>query len=126
MVYCYLPLSVEVFTEDILLLMVVVYSVSLVFGYLLEKYFRMPWMFASLFFGLGLSATGLFKSAVESEVFNTLESIGMFFLLFLIGFNLNLRKIEGLKKYVLTGALSIVVFEGLFVSLVLYFVFQLQ
>lgn len=112
-----------VFTEEILLLMVVVYSVSLVFGYLLEKYFRMPWMFASLFFGLGLSATGLFKSAVESEVFKTLESIGMFFLLFLIGFNLNLSKIERLKKYFLTGALSIVAFEGLFVSLVLYFIF---
>ncbi len=112
--------------EEILLLMVIVYSVSLIFGYFLEKYFRMPWMFAALFFGLFLSFTSLFRSALESEVFNTLESIGMFFLLFLIGFNLNLKKIERLKKYVLAGALSIVVFEGLFVSLVLYFIFPAE
>ncbi len=80
-------------------------------------------MFAALFFGLGLSATGCFQSALKSEVFNALESVGMFLLLFLIGFNLNLKKIERLKKYVLAGAFSIVVFEGLFVSLVLYFMF---
>jgi len=126
-VYCYLLSFREVIpTEGILLLMVFVYSVSLVFGYLLEKYFRMPWMFAPLFFGLGLSATGLFEPVVESEIFNTLENIGMFFLLFLIGFNLNLRKIERLKKYVLAGALSIIAFEGLFVSLVLYFIFPAE
>lgn len=114
------------FTEDILLLIVVVYGVSLVFGYVLERYLRMPWMFAALFFGLFLSATGLFKSAVESDVFNALENMGMFFLLFLIGFNLNLRKIERLKKYVIAGALAIIVFEGLLVSLVLYFIFPAE
>jgi len=103
--------------------MVVIYGVSLVFGYLLEKYLRIPWMFAALFFGLALSVTGLFKSTIESEVFLTLENVGMFLLLFLIGFNLEFHQIAGMKKYVLTGALSIVAFEGLFVSLVLYFLF---
>lgn len=75
------------------------------------------------FFGLGLSATHLFKSAIESEVFLTLENIGMFFLLFLIGFNLEFKKIGRMKKHVLASALSIVAFEGLFVSLVLHFLF---
>ena len=93
-----LPSAEAVFTEDILLLMVVVYSVSLVFGYFLEKYLRIPWMFAALFFGLGLSATSCFQSALKSEVFDALERVGIFFLLFLIGFNLNLKKIERLKK----------------------------
>lgn len=112
--------------EEILFLMVVIYGVSLVFGYLLEKYLRIPWMFACLFFGLGLSASGLFKSTIESEVFLTLENVGMFLLLFLIGFNLDFKKIAGMKRYVVAGALSIVGFEGLFVSLVLYFLFPAQ
>lgn len=101
--------------------MVSIYGASLVFGYLLEKYLRIPWMFAALFFGLGLAATGLFKSTIESEVFLTLESMGMLLLLFLIGFNLDFKKIAGMKRYVAAGALSIVGFEALFVSLVLFF-----
>jgi len=109
--------------EDVLLLIVISYSVSLGVGYFLEKYLRMPWMFACLFFGLVLSATSMFKTTIESDVFKLLESFGMYFLLFLIGFNLDFRKIEKLKKYVFLGAISIVIFEGIFGSLLLYFIF---
>lgn len=80
-------------------------------------------MFAALFFGLGLSATGLFKSIIESEVFLTLQNMGMFLLLFLIGFNLNFKKIAKMRRHIVACALLIVGFEGLFVSLILYFLF---
>lgn len=84
--------------EDVLLLIVIAYSVSLSFGYLLEKYLKMPWMFASLFFGLVLSAIGLFQSTVKSDVFKLLETFGMYFLLFIIGFSLDFRKMGRLKN----------------------------
>jgi Ca2+-transporting ATPase len=109
--------------EDVLLLIAISYAVSLSLGYLLQKYLRMPWMFASLFFGLALSTAGLFRGTLQSDVFKLLENFGMYFLLFIIGFNLDIKKMGRLKKYVVLGAVAIIVAEGVFGSLILYFVF---
>jgi Kef-type K+ transport system membrane component KefB len=100
--------------EDVLFLMVISYSVALGFGYLLEKYVKIPWMFASLFFGLVLSAFSLFRSTFESDVFKLLETFGMYFLLFIIGFNLDFKTMGKLKKYVVVGTFFIICFEGFF------------
>jgi len=113
-------------TEDVLLLIVISYGVSLGFGYLLQKYLKIPWMFASLFFGLVLSALGLFKGTIESDAFKLLETFGMYFLLFIIGFSLDLRTMGKLKKYVVIGTIVIICFEGFFGSLLLYFVFPAE
>ncbi|MFQ6081605.1 MAG: cation:proton antiporter [Candidatus Bathyarchaeia archaeon] len=112
--------------EDILLLMVITYSVSLSFGYLLQKYFRMPWMFASLFFGLILSILGLFQSTIKSDLFKMLETFGMYLLLFIIGFNLDFKRMARLKNYVVLGAFIIIAFEGLCGSALLYFLFPAE
>jgi len=112
--------------EDIMLLIVITYSVSLCFGYLLQKYLRMPWMFASLFFGLILSALGLFKPTIESDLFKMLETVGMYLLLFIIGFNLDFKRMARLKNYVILGTLIIIACEGFFGSLLLYFVFPAE
>jgi Kef-type K+ transport system membrane component KefB len=112
--------------EDILILMVITYSVSLGFGYLLQKYLKMPWMFASLFFGLILSALNLFTSTLESDFFELLETFGMYSLLFIIGFSLDFRRISRLKNYVVLGTISVVTFEGFLGSLLLYFVFPAE
>ena len=112
--------------EDILLLMVVTYGVSLSLGYLLQKYLRIPWMFASLFFGLMLSTTGLFQSTLKSDVFKLLETFGMYFLLFIIGFSLDFKKMGKLKKYIVLGTIIIISLEGISGSLLLYFVFPAE
>lgn len=109
-----------------MLLMVIAYSVSLSFGYLLQKYVKMPWMFASLFFGLILSALNLFTSALESDLFKLLETFGMYSLLFIIGFSLDFRKIARLRNYIVLGTICIVAFEGFCGSLLLYFVFPAE
>ena len=109
--------------EETLLLIVLTYGVSLSLGYVLEKYLRTPWMFAALFFGMFLSLFGLFKSSIESESFQLLANLGMLILLFMIGFNLNLREIRNLKRYVLLGTTSMMLLEGFLGSLLLYFVF---
>jgi len=83
----------------------------------------MPWMFAALIFGFFLSTSGTFLEPIKSESFQLLSTLGMYVLLFLIGFNLNLDKIKRLGRYVILGTASIIAFEGLFVSLLLYFVF---
>jgi Ca2+-transporting ATPase len=109
--------------QDVLILIVISYAVSLGLGYLLEKYLKIPWMFAALFFGLAFSATNMFRTTIESEIFKTLERLGMYFLLFIIGFNLDLRKMGKLKKYIFLGAITIILFEGLLGSFSLYFLF---
>jgi Kef-type K+ transport system membrane component KefB len=109
--------------EDVLLLIVISYSVALGFGHLLQKYLKIPWMFAALFFGLVLSALGLFRSTFESDVFKLLETFGMYFLLFIIGFNLDFKTMGRLKKYVVAGTFFIICFEGFFGSMLLYLVF---
>ena len=106
--------------------MVVTYGVSLSLGYLLQKYLRIPWMFASLFFGLVLSTTGLFQSTLKSDVFKLLETFGMYFLLFIIGFSLDFRKMGKLKKYIVLGTIIIISLEGISGSLLLYFVFPAE
>ena len=112
--------------EDILLLIVITYGVSLSFGYFLQKYLRMPWMFAALFFGLLLSALGLFTSTIEGDRFELLETFGMYSLLFMIGFSLDFRKMARLRSYVVLGTIVILAFEGFLGSLLLYFVFPAE
>lgn len=112
--------------EDVLLLIVIAYGVSLSLGYLLQKYLKMPWMFATLFFGLGLSAVGLFRSTVESDLFKMLETFGMYFLLFIIGFNLDMKRISKLKNQIVLGTIVIITSEGIFGSLLLYYVFPAE
>lgn len=112
--------------EDVLILIVISYGVSLGFGYILEKYLRIPWMFASLFIGLAFSAANLFRATIESDIFKSLERLGMYFLLFIIGFNLDIRKMGKLIKYIILGAITIIVFEGLLGSFLLYYLFPLH
>jgi len=110
--------------EDILLLIVITYSVSLGFGFLLQKYLKIPWMFAALFFGIILSVFGFLGPSIESEPFQLLATLGMLVILFMIGFNLDLKEIRKLGKQILTGAIFIISLEGFLGSLLFYFRFS--
>jgi Ca2+-transporting ATPase len=112
--------------EDVLLLICITYGVSLVFGFLLQKYLRIPWMFAALFFGIVLSVFGFFGPSIESESFQLLATLGMLVILFMIGFNLDLKEIRKLGKQIFTGTIFIISLEGFFGSLLLYFMFPAQ
>jgi Ca2+-transporting ATPase len=109
--------------EDVLILICITYGVSLVFGFLLQKYLKIPWMFAALFFGIILSVFGFFAPSIESPSFQLLATLGMLVILFMIGFNLDLKEIRKLGKQILTGTISIIGLEGLLGSLLLYFGF---
>jgi len=112
--------------ENILLLLVITYGISLSFGFLLQKYLKMPWMFAALFFGIILSVFGLFTPSIESEPFQLLATLGMLVLLFIIGFNLDLKEMKTLRRYIFAGTVFIISLEGFFASLLLYFGFPAE
>lgn len=109
-----------------MILICVTYGTSLFFGFFLQRYLKIPWMFAALFFGIVLSVSGFFGTAIKSESFQLLATLGMLLILFMIGFNLDLTKLKELGKKLILGALFIISLEGFFGSLLLYFVFPDQ
>jgi Kef-type K+ transport system membrane component KefB len=118
--------GVHLVLEEILVLMAITYIISLFFGFLMQKYLRMPWIFASLFFGLAIAPFGFFKFTIESNLFNMLATFGMYTLLFMIGFNFELKKMEKLRTHIIVGTTVIMAMEGFFGSLLLYLVFPTE
>ena len=62
-----------------------VFLLTFLLGRLLEK-IRIPWIFSALLIGLGLAAYNPFTEVTDSSSFIFLAELGMFFLLFIIGF----------------------------------------
>ena len=86
----------------------------------------MPWMFSALFLGIIFSIFGLFNTTLEHEAFTTLSTMGMLFLLYMIGFNLEIKQIKQYGRHILKGAIIIVGLEALIVGLILFFIFPSQ
>jgi Kef-type K+ transport system membrane component KefB len=112
--------------EDVFLLIAVTFAFSLGLGFLMEKYLRMPWMFSALFLGIIFSSFGLFEVTIQDETFNVLASMGMLFLLFMIGFNLDIGQMKRFGKHILKGAILIVTLEATIVGVLLFFLFPTQ
>lgn len=112
--------------EYVFLLIAATFAFSLGLGFLLEKYLRMPWMFSALFLGIIFSSLGLFQSTIQDETFNVLSTMGMLFLLFMIGFNLEIGQMKRFGKNILKGAILIVGLEAVIVGALLFFLFPVQ
>ncbi|NMC12596.1 MAG: hypothetical protein GYA34_06905 [Chloroflexi bacterium] len=108
---------------DIFLLAAITCLVIVTAGYLINRYFQMPWMFTVVIFGMILSSLGLFKDVMGSVEFHFLSQIGMLFFLFTIGIDLELRDIGKLGKYIVGGNILLTLTEGSLIALFLYFVF---
>ena len=107
---------------DLTLFLAILFLFTFVFGILLEK-IRIPWIFAALIGGLGLAFYNPFSEITSSETFKFLAWLGMCFLLFLIGFELDLGKIKKLGKFIIKSTFFIIFFEAIFGSLLIHFVF---
>lgn len=112
--------------EYVFLLIATTFAFSLGLGLLLEKYLRMPWMFSALFLGIIFSSFGLFQSTIQDEAFNVLSTMGMLFLLFMIGFNLEIGQMKRFGGQMIKGAFIIVGLEAGVVGLLLFFLFPTQ
>ena len=112
--------------DYVFLLIAATFAFSLGIGFLLEKYLRMPWMFSALFLGIIFSSFGLFQATLQDETFNVLSTMGMLFLLFMIGFNLEIGQMKRFGKHILKGAILIVTLEASIVGALLFFLFSAQ
>jgi Kef-type K+ transport system membrane component KefB len=112
--------------DFVVLLIGVTFAFSLGLGYVLEKYLKMPWMFSALLLGIIFSSFGLFQTTLQDEAFNVLSTMGMLFLLFMIGFNLEIGQMKRFGKHILKGAILIVGLEASIVGALLFFLFPDQ
>ena len=112
--------------DYVFLLIGVTFAFSLGMGYLLEKYLRMPWMFSALFLGIIFSSLNVFQITLQDETFNVLSTMGMLFLLFIIGFNLEIGQMKRFGTHILKGAILIVGLEAAVVGVMLFFLFPAQ
>ncbi len=93
------------------------------FGRLLEKV-RVPWIFASLFFGILLSIYNPFNSVTTSDTFVFLGELGMYFLLFIVGFEVSLQELKKKEKFILKSTFIIIIFEAILGSVLIHFIFH--
>jgi len=99
-----------------------IFLFSFLIGILLEK-IRIPWIFSALILGFGSSFYSPFKEIANNKTFVFLSWLGMYFLLFLIGFELEIEKIKKLGKFIIKATFFIIFFEALFGTLLVHFVF---
>jgi len=91
-------------------------------GRLIEK-IKVPWIFAALILGSLLAVSNAFSPVTSSPAFVFLAQLGMYFLLFIIGFEINLKQIRKKGAFILKGTFFIIFLEAFFGSLIVRFVF---
>lgn len=101
-----------------------VFVITLILGRLLEK-IRIPWIFAALLIGLGLAAYNPFGDVTSSPEFLFLANLGMYFLLFIIGFELDIKELKDSSVFILKATVIIILSEALMGSFLVHYFFGL-
>ncbi len=109
---------------SLILFLAGVFLVTFLVGMLLER-IRIPWIFSALLIGLGLAAHNPFKEITNSESFIFLAQLGMYFLLFIIGFEINLNEIRRKKNFIIKTTLAIVFAEAFLGTFFVHYVFDI-
>ncbi|OYT38347.1 hypothetical protein B6U82_00040 [Candidatus Pacearchaeota archaeon ex4484_31] len=107
---------------NIFLFLALVFIFTFIIGRIIEK-IHIPWVFAALILGSLLAFKNPFSSVTSSQSFVFLAQLGMYFLLFVIGFEIDLKEMKKKSKFIFKATFFIILFEALFGSLLLHFVF---
>lgn len=102
-----------------------VFLCTFVLGHILEK-MRIPWIFAPLILGVGLSGFNPFVDITGSAEFTLFSQIGLYLLLFLIGFELDVQQIIKSGKFIIKATFIIEILEMLLVGTGLHLLFGLS
>jgi P-type Ca2+ transporter type 2C len=108
---------------NLFLFLAIAFFASVSGGYLLRR-FGMPWIFAAMIFGMAISFFNLFSAETSSETFQFLSLFGMYSFLFIIGFEINLKKMLEKSPFYLRSTLFIILLEGLLGSIAIHYLFS--
>ena len=109
----------------IYLILSLLYLITFLGGRLIEK-IRVPWIFSALFLGFIFSLYNPFPAITSSDTFRFLASLGMYFLLFIIGFEIDIKEIKRESGFLFVSTLVIILSEGLCGMLLIHLLFQLN
>ncbi len=93
---------------QVLEILLLLYLSALFLGSLLERV-RIPWIFSAMFLGMLFSLFAVHIS--EIGFFKILADLGMYFLLFIVGFEMNLREMRHVGKNIALSTFFIILFE---------------
>ncbi len=104
------------------LFLTLAFAITAGIGLALER-IRVPWLFAALLLGLALSFWNPFPDASHSFHFQFLAELGMYFFLFVVGFEMNLEKVFQEGKFIVLAAMVINLMEAAAGSVFIHYVF---
>ncbi len=91
-------------------------------GHIVEK-IRVPWIFAALLLGSLLAFYNPFETITSSDSFVFLAQLGMYFLLFIIGFEINLGEMMKRGSFIVKSTIFIIFLEGIIGTIFITLVF---
>ncbi|MCD6414776.1 MAG: cation:proton antiporter [Candidatus Diapherotrites archaeon] len=111
---------------NIFLFLGIVFIFTLLIGWLLERV-KVPWVFAALIIGFIAAIKNPFSGEiapiVASPTFAFLASLGMYFLLFVIGFEIDLHEMKRKSGLILKTTFVTILLGTLFGALLVYYIF---
>ncbi len=108
---------------NVFLFLSLVFFFTFLVGKLVER-FRIPWILSSLLCGVLLAVYNPFASVTSGNVFPLLAQFGMYFLLFIIGLEIDLKEIMKKSTFIFKATFFIILLEALFGTLLVHFIFH--
>lgn len=100
----------------------VIFLLTYIIGMLIEK-IHIPWIFAALIIGFILAIYNPFSSITSDTLFDFFSQLGMYFLLFIIGFEVDLKEMKKMGKFVIKSTILTILLATIFGTLIIYFFF---
>ncbi len=110
---------------NLILFLAVVFLITFIVGRLLER-IRIPWIFSALLIGLVMAVYNPVKDVTSSSSFLLLAELGMYFLLFIIGFEIDFKEIRKRKSFIVRTTLGVIFAEALLGTLFVHYVFGMS
>lgn len=102
-------------------------SIAFLFIYFIGRYLEkihVPWIFAALIFGALLTIKHTFSNITSSETFAFLADLGMYFLLFIVGFEINLKKLFRQGKNIILTTINTILLSVAFGGVAIHYLFS--
>ena len=110
---------------NIIVALILFYIATNIFGFFIEK-IRIPKIYAALFLGLLLSTNTQIEAITKEPSIYFLTQVGMFSLLFLLGFNLNLTQLKKQSRLIVKVTFWMISCEVVVGTLLLHFIFAID
>jgi len=100
-----------------------IFLITFVSGRYIER-IRIPWIFAALLLGVVATLAGWHIPLADQGIFAFFAQLGMYMLLFLVGFEMDTTLLKKRKGYIVSATLAIIAAEGILGSVLIHFLFS--